>query len=202
VRGYFLHWFVWLKAKRDRIYMAVDLQNTNTPFGAPNRWSSPQKFIDSVSIIEPLDPVSGTDRSAAHNYRLPTPKHIDLPTAARTRLIPLQQWEGYVSDVDFDSRTMTVRLKDLEPNGNPHEEIAELDLDDVDPDDMELVQLGGVFRWIIGYRDQPFGKRERVSSLIFRRLPAWTKPDLDAAEVRAERLADAIRQSQSENPSK
>ncbi|HEY3815489.1 MAG TPA: hypothetical protein VGL66_19895 [Caulobacteraceae bacterium] len=114
-------------------------------------------------------------------------------TQPRSRLVTLQSWEGFVTSINEADNSFTARLFDLETEATGDEEEAVLYLDDVDTDDLELVALGGVFRWIIGYREQPFGKRERISALVFRRLPAWTECDLKDAAVRGQALSDAIR---------
>jgi hypothetical protein len=122
--------------------------------------------------------------------RPPSPRIAELRGGPHASLVVLQTWEGYVSDVGDE--TFSAKLADLTDEANLTPEVVEFSLDDVDPDDRELVRLGGVFRWIIGYREQPFGRRERVSSLVFRRLPCWTAEDLARAESESQAMADAF----------
>lgn len=113
-------------------------------------------------------------------------------TKLHSRLVPLQTWEGFVESIDWDNGTFWARLNDLEPEANGDAEIAEFLISDVDPDARELIREGGVFRWIIGYREEGFGGRERISAIVFRRLPAWTSQDLAAAKSEGRRLSDAL----------
>jgi hypothetical protein len=48
-------------------------------------------------------------------------------------------------------------------------------LDEVSMDDRSLVVPGAIFDLSIGYRQDEGGTRTRVSRLVFRRLPAWSK---------------------------
>lgn len=100
----------------------------------------------------------------------------------RSRIKLLQQFEGTVLSLTSDS--FTARLRDRTSPGMPTE-IAEFERDEVDPSDTELLVVGGVFYWNIGYRLHPWGQRERASFLAFRRLPAWTRQDLRRVDERA-----------------
>lgn len=121
--------------------------------------------------------------------------HVGLqrPMAApRTmaQVVSLQTWEGFVTQVEGEE--FCARLSDLTDQSDNDEEVVTLSLSEVDQDDRELVRPGGVFRWIIGYHQRPFERRESFSSIVFRRLPAWTAEDLRAAQVQSEKLADAF----------
>ena len=107
-------------------------------------------------------------------------------------LVVLQSWEGFVVERDDTAGTFRARLHDLTDKSHQSEEEAVFDIAEVDNDDQELVQVGGVFRWLIGYRNFSYGKRERVSGIRFRRLPNWSKADLDRAKDEASALANAL----------
>ena len=97
--------------------------------------------------------------------------------------VSLQKWEGAVLSVTKDA--FSARLVD-QTNPNPEEE-AEFSIDELDPDDLELLEPGAIFYWNIGYLDKKSG-RIRISDIRFRRLPAWTERDLKEAEIAAEEL--------------
>ena len=107
-----------------------------------------------------------------------------------SQLVPMQEWEGVVKSVDHDEEIFTAELFDL--SGDGPTETAEIFLQEVNSDDMELVKPGAIFRWVIGYRDKISGQRERISTIVFRRLPAWTATQLKEAQSQAKVLADAI----------
>lgn len=94
-------------------------------------------------------------------------------------------WECTVVHVDTDAFTATLRsLRD--PNDSEKE--AEIPLEAVTPDDLELLQPGAIFYWTIGYDISPSGTRRRASEVRFRRLPAWTKKDVERIRSRAAEL--------------
>jgi hypothetical protein len=101
----------------------------------------------------------------------------------------LQEWEGTVLDRRADS--ILVRLVD-KTNGGSEEE-AEILLTELSPHDLPLVRSGAVFYWTIGYRDSVTGQRTRESSIVFRRLPAWTDSELAALRKKVRRQGALFR---------
>jgi hypothetical protein len=69
----------------------------------------------------------------------------------------------------------------------------ELEKQELSDFDLELLETGAIFYWTVGYRLKlPRGARERVSQIRFRRLPAWSRSEIAAAEERADRLAHEL----------
>jgi hypothetical protein len=110
--------------------------------------------------------------------------------AASLSLQPLQEWEGYVISVGPDQ--FTARLVDVTRGQQIEEEAADFPLADLSDDNLTLLKEGAVFRWVIGYQRSPGGTKRRVSQVTFRRLPAWTKEDMQTAKSKAERLIREI----------
>jgi hypothetical protein len=137
----------------------------------------------------PKDAVPATGSVPAN---LPPAEEVEAPfvvvpkpaPVAQSQFNPQQKWEGYVLAVQDDS--FLARLVDL-TSGEIDEE-AEFLLDDVPTSDRDLVDVGAVFYWGIGYLDKVDGQRLRSSSIRFRRLPAWTTEELEAARRKAEEL--------------
>jgi|ERR1043166_3552315 hypothetical protein len=102
----------------------------------------------------------------------------------RSKFLPLQKWEGTVLKIRKDS--FICRLTDLNRKGL-HEE-AEIPIEEVPTTDRPLIELGAVFYWNIGYLDNEVGQRIRASIIRFRRLPVWTKSEIDKAKLEATRL--------------
>lgn len=92
----------------------------------------------------------------------------------------LQKWEGYVTNIKKDSFIAT--LIDLK-NQVPDEEV-EIGFEEIAKEDMELVKLGAVFYWNIGYHERHSG-RERSSIIRFRRLPVWSQDEIDSDKLKA-----------------
>ena len=107
---------------------------------------------------------------------------MSLPPRYRHRapaatLHPVQEWEGYV--VDMNDTHFTARLVDLSGRGVAHEEEeAVIPLTEVSDNDVGRMRDGSIFRWVIGYERSPSGTKKRVSQIVFRDLPAMTPSDL------------------------
>jgi hypothetical protein len=110
---------------------------------------------------------------------------VPHPVPPPSRFELLQQWEGEVRQVDPDEFTAVVR--DITNPRSPEEEVT-LSKDEVSGADLELVQPGAIFYWIIGYRVSRDGQKTRTSDLRFRRLPAWTSKEIKRARERAHEI--------------
>lgn len=101
----------------------------------------------------------------------------------------LQKWEGIVEEIDEDyfSARVTDRTDETE------DEYVEFDLEEIDPEDKDLLQKGAIFYWSIGYYTSQIGQRFRASEIRFRRLPAWSRKDLEEARNKASFLAQQLK---------
>ncbi|MBE7157215.1 MAG: hypothetical protein INR62_02045 [Rhodospirillales bacterium] len=113
-------------------------------------------------------------------------KSFSTVGASRISFKPLQQWEGVVLEVTPDS--FIARLTDGRDSKVVEE--AEIDLQEVSPEDLELIQEGAVFYWKIQYQDRP--SRQRISDIRFRRLPDWTPEQTALADQEAARVCELI----------
>ncbi len=87
----------------------------------------------------------------------------------------LQEWEGYVTEIK--ETEFTARLTDLTSGANYASEEANIPLDEISEDDAAKMQVGSIFRWVIGY-ERRGGSKKRVSQIVLRDLPMITKSDL------------------------
>jgi hypothetical protein len=99
----------------------------------------------------------------------------------------LQQWEGTVVQINKDG--FEAILRDLTAQERADERTS-FSLDEISTDDQYLVTLGAVFYWFLGYEIKISGQRKLVSTLRFRRLPYWTKTEIEAVNKEADELAD------------
>lgn len=111
-----------------------------------------------------------------------------LPTPTVTSR-PLQQWEAIVVFVGADGFDGV--LTDLTVSDRPRER-ANFSFEEVSPDDRELLTIGAVFYWFIGYEITKSGQRKLVSSLRFRRLPAWTRSEIEAVQREADEMESLL----------
>lgn len=101
----------------------------------------------------------------------------------------LQVWEGVVLEVDPDQQIMLVKLADRQ--GLVAEHTAELGLDWVVAQDMELVRPGAVFYWTI-YRETKRSTIKHSQEIRFRRLPNWTNRQVEAINSKATALLSKL----------
>jgi hypothetical protein len=106
-------------------------------------------------------------------------------------LQPLQEWEGYVTSIGED--TFTGHLVDVTARQRTEQEAADFPISDLSDDDRKLLEVGAVFRWVIGYQRSSGGTKRRVSQVTFRRMPAWSRRDLIEANKVAVTLSKEIR---------
>jgi hypothetical protein len=160
------------------VMLAIAEIDDNLPEGQADAAST----VD-VPIRTPLDPrlpeltshaTSTTTIDAEREPAATTAPIVEAPVRSHGFRL-LQQWEGVVSGVTGD--VFTAVLRDL-TNRSSSEESASFEIDQIDPPDRRLIVPGAVFYWWIGYRDSPTGTRWTVSTIRFRRLPAWTRSDM------------------------
>lgn len=143
------------------------------------------KGADNVDKTLARQPDQGEDRLA---------EIVNLPIFSgdaklATTLHPLQEWEGYVVQINNDG--FTARLLDVTAGASYEEEEADIPLEEVSESDAAKMQVGSVFRWVIGYERAATGTKKRVSQIVFRDLPAITEKDLQTANERARGLMAA-----------
>ena len=120
--------------------------------------------------------------------KLPQPPVSPSPPET---LHALQEWEGYVTEIN--DTEFTARLIDLTAKATYAGEEANIPLDEILEDDAAKLQVGSIFRWVIGY-ERTAGAKKRVSYIVFRDLPAITKTDLRDGEKWARKIMAAFKQ--------
>ncbi len=105
-------------------------------------------------------------------------------------LQPLQEWEGYV--IDIQKELFSARLIDLTAEAETEEEEVEFQIEELSDANRKLLKMGAIFRWVIGYQRDKSGSKRRVSQIVFRRIPAWTKKDLIRAGLRAQEMKAGV----------
>ena len=119
---------------------------------------------------------------------LPPPYRHRAPAAT---LHPVQEWEGYV--VDINDTHFTARLVDLTDGLVLEEEEAIIPLTELSDNDVGKMRDGSIFRWVIGYERSSGGTKKRVSQIVFRDLPAMTPSDLRDGRTWARDIVRALK---------
>jgi len=152
----------------------------------PDEPNAPGHRVGAGTRVDiPMTAGTATDESKL----VELPRYSGPTTERRISFHPLQEWEGYVIAVNGD--TFTVRLTDLTRGAQIAEEETEFPTNDLDEQDRQLLEVGRVFRWAVGYQYSG-GTKMRVSHVVFRRL-RWTEKDLASAEKEGRELAAKIR---------
>ena len=102
----------------------------------------------------------------------------------------LQEWEGYIVEIADDH--FVSRLLDITAGSPYEEEEAIIPLAEIAERDFDRVELGSIFRWVIGYERSATGTKKRVSEIVFRDLPAITEADLREGEAWAGELIRSL----------
>jgi hypothetical protein len=140
-------------------------------------------------LLKQLDIASDESHTVPIPERIAQPIYYSLEMPLRIdRFNSLQKWEGHV--LRREGGSFIAVLIDL-TNPSTVEEEAEIPIEEIEPDDRELVVPGAVFYWNIGYYDKTSG-RQRTSLIRFRRLPHWTREEIEFAAARGEQLRDSI----------
>ena len=106
------------------------------------------------------------------------------PERVQRFFIPEVSWEGVVLEVFEES--FTARLVDLN-DPSQYEEAEILNNSVSDLSDLELIEPGAIFFWSIGRRIE--GRRsEQISMIQFRRLPVWTKREIQQSNQEASEI--------------
>ncbi len=139
-----------------------------------------------VSSAPPLA-ATATSGTTRESFELPDLLYRryqrDWPREARPRFILKQEWIGRVDEVHEEWFLATLVTRSA-----PEEvEHAEIDLEEVTLGDRVHLRAGAVFYWVIGYRDEPYGQRVGVSSIIVRKMSEPTADQLQHADAEAHR---------------
>ncbi len=101
----------------------------------------------------------------------------------------MQRWMNDLRHFEMDARN-------LEPEHNPWPAakvvVEEILLSEISDEDLQLIDVGAVFYWNIGYQTNPSGSRTRSSIIRFRRLPVWRFEELSEAQKKAEKTLIAL----------
>jgi len=137
-------------------------------------------------------------RSSSHwNSEPKTGGDLVMPILTRYRqsmsemrsLAPEMEWEGSVERIEDDAfvaSLVNVTTGEVLPTEDAWFPISELN--DIQRENLEV---GAIFRWVIGLQRLPNGNKQRVSELFFRRLPAHSSKEIEAALENARKHMDA-----------
>ena len=138
----------------------------------------------------PISDLYLLDRGGLAEIRLPRIDEGAFINQTWPRTAPIQIWEGEVLSVDQDAGTMRVLLS--AKIGNVPDHTAEINLEWVVEQDKDLVRPGAVFYWTL-YKETKRGSINNGQELRFRRLPTWSKNQIERVHRDAKQLFARIR---------
>jgi hypothetical protein len=98
-----------------------------------------------------------------------------------------QKWIGHVTSIS--KHTFKAQLNDL--NNPTTYEVGEFELNEIPPQDMELLSLGAAFYWSVGQANMN-GQVEKKSLIRFQRMKPWSVTDYDNALDKADLLFNEL----------
>jgi len=114
----------------------------------------------------------------------------------------IQHWQGVVDEVDMETGLYYAELVDITAgHTRASERVYGLAISMLDECERKFVVVGGIFDWTISRRDAQLrdsvgeiipGVDETKGEIVFRK-ERWSKADLEAGRIEAERLFDAIK---------
>ncbi len=139
---------------------------------------------------EELKPhIIGVDINQFKAFRRPAVRsHYQVRTIPSTTG-NVVEWEGIVETVEEGE--FSARLVAVKGSKNDFDEFTDFDLSDVQRGDRYLVEPGAIFRLLMGTQAIG-GTREKVWNIVFRRLPAWKKNNVQEAQQRLDAMFDSI----------
>jgi hypothetical protein len=162
------------------------------------RAKSGASLLNLVSARQKSDLSSAAQEEDGAGYQ-PVPPSVNATPVSWSRtstFYALQEWEGYVDSVDGDQ--VIVRLVDLTAGERFASQKTSIPLEEFNDDDFLKLKPGSVFRWAIGYQRSGRGTKMRVSNIVFRELPRWTKSELNDADRESDQLSKFLNSAAAE----
>lgn len=104
----------------------------------------------------------------------------------------LAEWQGMVVEVGESNFVAELQGK-IGQGVNGSLEEARIPLSEVSPEDRELLRPGAFFRLCITRELTPEGSLRRYTQVVFRRMPAYRREDLEAARAEAMEIVRELR---------
>jgi hypothetical protein len=141
--------------------------------------------LESIETIE-MDSDGCLSDLSGLNERSPVRPIVRLGSA----LTPLREWEGFVEAISAES--FFVKLSDVTDTAGLPTDEAEFELKDLSGADRELLRVGSIIRWVVGFERLANDQRQRVSRVHVRRIPVFRVSGIDEARNEAEQLLKGI----------
>lgn len=186
---------------RNRTWYSFNLRATDTL----GDLAAETDDLPTVQIVETSPQESGAVEippagapATRTEIRLPVIEKHSAAYQEVPRTAPIQIWEGRVVSVDRKKGIMEVLLS--AKFGEVPDHTGEISLEWVVEQDAGLVVPGAIFYWTL-YKETKRGSISNSQELRFRRLPSWSRTQIENMRVEAEKILARIRSQDQANPS-
>jgi len=121
-----------------------------------------------------------------YDKSIPDLKNFFIQKGNTDRFMETVSWQGYIESISEKEKAIYGRMRELYKNGT--DESVEFDFNDVSDDDKELVKIGAIFYYSIGYALRK-GQRIKMAILRFKRNVKFSGLDVDNITGNAHRLS-------------
>lgn len=155
----------------------------------------PEAVLSEVGRI--LGSLRGRTEVATADKATPSPtgQTAEFPkTTQQSAVRPIAEWQGYVTKIEPDRFHAAMDgVLGSSIVGKRHDAI--IPRNEVSPEDEPLLREGAYFRLSVVYRITRggTGTSKRQSSIVFRRLPAYRKSEIESARDLAKELIRGLR---------
>ena len=164
----------------------AELYWCNSPL---EHYASVKRYLGEVKdTIEHANEQRGSLELAFDDIQKDPPAVRIVDKGQEVHALTFQKWKGVVKDIS--EKTFVGQLTDL--LANVPEEQAEFFRDDIQEDDKDLLAIGAVFYWHIGYVYSSSNQVTRASFLRFQRLPLYNRDGVEMAKKKAEDIRNNI----------
>ncbi len=162
----------------------TDVDNTTSRWSGKLKEYRPVEKLHRSTVPDDTNNLIGLvptcSRGLRKSYESPV---INVRSPITADSTPLQIWEGVVLNVDSGAGVIQVQLD--AKIGNVPRHIADIELEWVSDQDMDLVRSGAVFYLTLFKRTKWGGSIENSQELRFRRRPSWSARELECIDDNA-----------------
>jgi hypothetical protein len=102
----------------------------------------------------------------------------------------IKAWEGVVEEVG--ANTFFATMRDRSEANDRGKQVFEIEIEDVPEGDRTLIVEGGIFFLTVGYDISRGGQRTKGARVVFRRMPRWSRRDIERAREREVELGNIL----------
>ena len=154
----------------------VDQNGEQSTEAALSNVDSPSFLAEAIEQLRPVKPAQSSEN-------------------LRVAFVTKQEWEGVVQEIGRDYAV--VKLQDVR-RGTAEAELGEIPLEEFSQSDRLRMKKGSIFRWVIGL-EKKGQTQTRISQVVLRDLPAWTKREIEDAISEGHQLSIRLKSQVRQN---